>query len=66
MKKDDGLNDDYDIENILPVVLGAFILSNSKRNLNKFVRKINGFHNKSIHYGDTESLYLEKKLRGVG
>ena len=31
MKKDDGLDDDCDIKNTLPAVLGAFILSNSKR-----------------------------------
>ena len=30
MKKDDGLDDDSDIKNTLPAVLGAFILSNSK------------------------------------
>ena len=31
MKKDDGLDDDCDIKNILPAVLGAFILNNSKQ-----------------------------------
>ena len=30
MKKDDGLDDDCDIENLPPAVLGAFILSNSR------------------------------------
>ena len=61
MKKDDGLNDDCDIKNILPAVLGAFILSNSKRIMNNFIREINGFYNNSIYYGDTDSLYIEKK-----
>ena len=36
MKKDDGLDNDCDIENTLPAVLGAFILSNSKRIINNF------------------------------
>ena len=61
MKKDDGLNDDCDIKKILPAVLEAFILSISKRIMNNFIREINGFYNNSIYYGDTDSLYREKK-----
>ena len=61
MKKDDGLDDDCDIKNTPPAVLGAFILSNSKRIKNNFIREINEFYNSSIYYGDTESLYIEKK-----
>ena len=37
MKKDDGLDDDCDFQNNLPPVLGAFILSNSKRIMNSFL-----------------------------
>ena len=65
MKKDDGLDDDCDIKNTLPAVLGAFILSNSKRIMNNFIREINGFYNNSIYYGDTDSLYIEKKFWDV-
>ena len=65
MKKDDGLDDDCDIKNTLPAVLGAFILSNNKRNMNNFIREINGFYNNSIYYGDTDSLYIEKKYWDV-
>ena len=36
MKKDDGLDDDCDIKNTMPAVLGAFILTNSKRLVNIF------------------------------
>ena len=43
MKRDDGLDDGCDIKNTLPAVLGAFILSNSKRIMNNFIREINGF-----------------------
>ena len=65
MKKDDGLDDDCDIKNTLPSVLGAFILSNSKRIMDNFIREINGFYNNSIYYGDTDSLYIEKKYWDV-
>ena len=49
MKKDDGLDDDSDMKNTLPAVLGAFILSNSKRIMNNFIRESNGFYNNSIY-----------------
>ena len=63
MKKDDGLDADCDIKKILPGHLGAFILGNSKRIMNNFIREINGFCNIAIYYGDTDSLYIEKKHR---
>ena len=66
MKEDDGLDDDdCDIKNTLPAVLGAFILSNSKRIMNNFIREINGFYNNSIYYTDCDSLYIEKKYWDV-
>ena len=37
LQKDDGLDVDNDVKNTLPSHLGAFILSNSKRNMNKFI-----------------------------
>ena len=49
----------------LPSHLGAFILSNSKRIMNNFIREINGFYINSIYYGDTDSLYIEKKYWDV-
>ena len=61
MKKDDGLDDDCVFKNTLPTVMGAFILSNSKRIMNNFFGEINGFYIYSIYYGDTDSLYIEKK-----
>ena len=33
--------------------------------MNNFVREINGFYNNSIYYGDTDSLYIEKKYWDV-
>ena len=61
MRKGDGLHDYCDFKNTLPAHLGAFILGNSKRIMNKFIREINGFYKNSIYYGDTKSLYLEQK-----
>ena len=61
MKKDDGLDDDCDFKNTLPGHLGAFTLSNSRRNMNDFVREIRGFYSNNIYYTDTDSLYIEKK-----
>ena len=65
MKRDDGLDDDYDIKKTLPAVLGAFILSNSKRIMNNFIREINGFYNNNIYYTYCDSLYIEKKYWDV-
>ena len=61
LKKNDGLEGDDDVKNTLPSHLGAFILSNSKRIMNNFIREINGFYNNSIYYTDTDSFYIEKK-----
>ena len=65
MKKDDGLDDDCDIKNTLTAVLAAFILSNSKRILNNFMKEINGFYNNSIYNTDCDSLYIGKKYWDV-
>ena len=65
MKGDDGLDDDCDVKNTLPAVLGAFILANSRRIMNKFIREINGFYENNIYYTDTDSLYIEKKYWDV-
>ena len=61
MKKDGGLDDACDIKNTLPAVLGAFILGNSRRIKNKIVIEIHGFYNNHTYYGDTDSMYIEKK-----
>ena len=63
-KKDDGLEGDNDVKNTLPSHLGAFILNNSKRIMNNFIREINGFYNNSIFCTDTDSLYNREKILG--
>ena len=47
--------------NTLPLQLAVFILSNSKRILNKFIHAIDGFHTNDVFYTDTDSLYIESK-----
>ena len=63
MKRDDGLDDDCHFKNTLPAVLGAFILSSSRRIMNNFIRKTNGFHKNNIYYTDTDCFYIEKNVR---
>ena len=65
MKKDDGIDDDCDIKNTLPAVLGVFILGNSRRIMNKFIRETNGFYKSNIYYTDTDSLYIENNYWDV-
>ena len=57
-KKDDGLDGENDVKNPSPSHLGAFVSSNSKRFMNNFFC---GAYNLSIYYGDTDSLYIERK-----
>ena len=45
--------------------LRCILSSNSKRIMNKIIREISGFYNNSYYYGDTDSLYIEKKLWDV-
>ena len=61
MKKDDGIEDDCDIEGTPPAHLRAFTLRRSDRNLKNFIGEINSFYKNSKYYGDTDSLYIEKK-----
>ena len=61
MEKEDGLGGKYDVINTLPSHLGAFTLSNSKRIMNNFIKKVNGFYNNIIYYSDCDSLYIKKK-----
>ena len=56
--------------NTMPIHLGAFVLSNSKRIMNNFIHAINGFYTNDVYYTDTDSLYFEnqhwEKLESVG
>ena len=45
----------------MPLHLGAFVLSNSKRIMNKFIHAIIGFYTNDLHYEDTDGVYIENK-----
>ena len=45
----------------MPLHLGAFALSNSKRVLNNFIPAIGGFYSNDVYYTDTDSLYIKNK-----
>ena len=50
LKEDDGLHYDKDVKYTIPSQLGDFILSNSKRKMNKMIREINGFYKKKTYF----------------
>ena len=70
MVGDKGLEDEVTKLNTMPLHLGAFVLSNSKRIMNIFIHAINGFYSNDVYYTDTDSLYIENKhwdkLKGAG
>ena len=61
MIDDAGLEDEVKKLNTMPLLLGAFVLSNSKRIMNNFIHAINGFYTNDVYYTDTDSLYIENK-----
>ena len=62
MIDDKGLEDEIKNMNTMPLLLGDFVLSNSKRIMNNFIHAINGFYTNDVYYTDTDSLYMENKL----
>ena len=54
-----GLEHEIKKINTMPLHLGNFVLSNSKRIMNNFVHAIKGFYTKDVYYTDTDSLYIE-------
>ena len=60
MIDDVGFEDDVKKLNTMPLHLGAFVLSNSKRIMNSFNQAVDGFHTNDFYYTDTDSLYIEK------
>ena len=61
MIDDAGLEDEVKKLNTMPLHLGAFVLSNSKRIMNNFIHAIDGFYTNYVYYTDTDSLYIENK-----
>ena len=61
MIDDQGIEDEVKKRNAMPLQLGAFVLSNSKRIMNNFIHAINRFYTNDVYYTDTDSLYIENK-----
>ena len=61
MIDDKGLEDEVKKLNIMPLHLGAFPLSNSKRIMNNFIHAIDVFYTNDVYYTDTDSLYIGNK-----
>ena len=61
MIDDKGLEDEIKKINTMPLHLGAFVLSNSKRIMNNFIHVINGFYTNDVYYTDTDAIYIESK-----
>ena len=61
MVEDEGLEDEVKQLKNMPLHLGAFVLSISKKIMNNFIHTNNGFYTKEFYYGDTDSLYVENK-----
>ena len=55
LKDDDGLEGEVKKVNTLPLQLAVFILSNSKKIMNKFIHAIDGFYTKDVYYTDSDS-----------
>ena len=63
LQDDEGV-DDFDKAksvNTMPSQFESFILSHSKRLMNKVFHEIDGFYSNNIYYGDTDSGYIHKK-----
>ena len=58
---DKRLEDENEKLNTMPLHLGAFVLSISKRILINFIHAINGFYTNDVYYTDTDSLYIKNK-----
>ena len=61
MIDDAGLEDEVRKLNTMPLHLGAFVLSNSKRIVNNYIQATNRFRTNDVYYTDTDSSYIENK-----
>ena len=61
MIDDKGLEDEIKKINTMPLHLGAFVLSKSKRIMNNFIHAIDVFYSNAVYYTDTDSLNIESK-----
>ena len=62
MKDDERLQDEVKNVNTMPLHLGPFVLSNSKRIMNKFIQAIGRFYTNNVYNTDTDSFILETNI----
>ena len=62
MIDDAGMEDEVKKLNTMPLHLGTFVLSNSKRIMKNFLHAINGFYTNDVYYTDTDSLYMKTNI----
>ena len=58
---DKGLEVEVEKISNMPLHLGVFVLSNSKKIMNNFKNATDGFNTNDLYYSDTYSLYIENK-----
>ena len=61
MIDDAGLEDEVKKLNTMPLHLGAFVLSNSKKFMKKFIHANYGIYTNDVYYTGTDSLYIQNK-----
>ena len=61
VKDDEGLEDEVEKVNTLPLQLAVFILSDNKRIMNNFIHAIGGLYTNDVYYTNIDSLYKENK-----
>ena len=61
MKDVEGLQNEVKKVNTMPLHLGAFVLSNSKRIMNNFLHAIDEIYSNDVCYTDCNSLYIENE-----
>ena len=64
MIDDAGLEDEVKKLITMPLHLGVFVLTNSKRIMNNFIYAFYGFYANDLSYEDTDSMYIENKHWG--
>ena len=58
---DAGFEDKVRKLNTMPLHVGAFVLSNSKRTMNNFIHAIDGFYTNDLYHEYTVSMFIENK-----
>ena len=61
MVDDEELEDEIKNLETVPLHLGAFVLSNSKRILINFLHAADEFYTNGLYYSGSDSLYIENK-----